>query len=62
MIVLPDGSYLLNAGESIPFSCVCGLVYQPEIESECSNCPNCNHLNIHAHQEVVAVEAEVTEG
>ena len=42
-----DGSYELDAGESIPVICQCGHSYQPELDSECSDCPACGRLNHH---------------
>jgi hypothetical protein len=47
MLVLPDGTVLLRAGEPIPVKCRCGQIYQPQIGSEWSACPHCFRENVH---------------
>jgi hypothetical protein len=50
MIELPNGDVILRKGELMPCRCVCGHLYQPKANSECSDCPECGHLNLHAQQ------------
>jgi hypothetical protein len=54
MVKHPDGSIYLEAGEAIPVWCPCGEIYQPELHSECSDCPRCGTLHLH-YQEELAV-------
>ena len=38
----------LSNGEAVPVICACDKVYQPELQSELSNCPRCGKVNVHA--------------
>lgn len=42
-----DGDVSLDDGEPVPVKCRCGVIYQPAIGSECSDCPICGRFNHH---------------
>jgi hypothetical protein len=47
MLKFSDQSVMLFKGEAIPVWCPCGEIYQPELNSESSLCPRCDHHNKH---------------
>lgn len=47
MRILDENRVYLEKGEIVPVFCSCGEVYQPEKDSECSDCPKCGRLNHH---------------
>jgi Zn finger protein HypA/HybF involved in hydrogenase expression len=47
MIRVSDDIVYLVKGESVPVWCNCGHVYQPELDSELSDCPECGRVNVH---------------
>jgi hypothetical protein len=49
MRVNSNGRAVIQPGETMPAKCLCGKLYQPPAGSECSNCPHCKRLNVHAH-------------
>ncbi len=54
MQTLNDGRVTVLAGETVPVFCSCGHVYQPQIDSDLSQCPRqaCRRINIHLAVEV----------
>lgn len=53
MRINPDGTILLEKGETLPMECPCGHLYIPEAGSERSVCPKCGKRNEHSEQEWV---------
>ena len=52
MIETPDGNVILEKGEPIPaYCCRCARFYPVALDTECSDCPWCGKIQVHAQTE-----------
>lgn len=59
MKILDDGSFYLECGEPVPCFCSCGTLYQPDLHSECSDCPHCSRTNVHALMPQISMKSRM---